>query len=62
MSLAATPGLKVGITALLGPSVSELKMKHDKFDYASSADTLPRVLTQVDAGKADYTCCCIRAR
>ena len=54
VSFAATPGLKVGVTALLAPSVVELKkMKNEKFDYASSADTLPRVLDQFDAGKAD---------
>ena len=50
----ATAGLSIGITALIGPSVSELKMKDRKFEYAGSADVLPRVLKQLDDGKADF--------
>ncbi len=46
-------GVKVGVTALLAPSVTELKMKNKtEFDFARSAETLPRVLKKMDDAKA----------
>jgi hypothetical protein len=46
-------GVTVGITGLLAPSVYELKMTDKKFGYADCATTLPAVLKQLDAGKAN---------